>query len=77
MSKGLRNPDCYLWIEKGIRRLNSFVNIEVNLGYFISASVNVIELISKILCGDDLEYQRISISSKEHLPYEEFQRTKI
>ena len=45
--------------------------------YFISASVDVIELISKILCVDDLEYQRISISSKEYLPNEEFQRTKI
>lgn len=56
--------------------INSFVNIEVNRGYFISASVNVIELISKILCEDDLEYQRKSISSKEHLPYDKFLRTQ-
>ena len=76
LSKGIRNPDGYLKIERGIRRLNSFVNIEVNRGYFIYASVNVIELISKILCEDDLEYQRKAISSKEDLPYDEFLRTK-
>jgi predicted nucleotidyltransferase component of viral defense system len=76
LSKGKKDPEVYNKITKGIRRLNSFVNIELTGSYFISASVNVIELISKVLCDDDTRYQKILTDSKERLPYEEFTRTK-
>lgn len=76
LSKGKKDPEVYIKITKGIRRLSSFVNIELTGSYFISASVNVIELISKVLCDDDTRYQKILTDSKERLPYEEFTRTK-
>lgn len=76
LSKGKKDPEVYNKITKGIRRLSSFVNMQLTGSYFISASVNVIELISKVLCDDDTRYQKILTDSKERLPYEEFTRAK-
>jgi len=72
LSKGNRDSVKYQKIRRGINRLNSFVNIPLNESYFISASVNVIELISRVLCSNDETYQSMLNQSKSKEPYQEY-----
>jgi hypothetical protein len=72
LSKGKRNPETYEKMKKGIRSLNSFVNTDLNESYFISASVNIIELISYIFCDSPTEYNELFEISRKKIVYEDF-----
>lgn len=72
LAQGQRNNDIYQKIRKGIRRLDSFVNIDLTDSYFITAAVNVVVLISKVLCADEESYTRTYEKSKEAQPFEDF-----
>lgn len=76
LSRGQRDVSTNEKIKKGIRRLNSFVNIDLTDSYFISASVNVITLISKVLCDNSVRYNEIFEKSKIEFPYEEFLKNR-
>lgn len=72
LDKGQRDAKNYEKILKGIRRLRFFVNLELTESYLITASVNVVVLISKVFCEDEEEYKKISDESKTIQPYEDF-----
>jgi len=76
LSKGQRNPDTYGKIIDGIRGLGSFVNITLGERYFVSASVNVLELVSLTLCEGTEEYRNWLDKSKQAYSYEDFIRVK-
>jgi len=72
LSRGQRDVSTNEKTKKGIRRLNAFVNIELTDSYFISASVDVVDLISKVLCDNLGAYNEIFEKSKKEFPYEKF-----
>lgn len=76
LSRGKTDPSIYEKIKKGTRRLFSFVNVDLSESYLISASVNVIELISKVLCDNSLTYQELLAKSKERFSFEDFIKDK-
>jgi hypothetical protein len=76
LSRGKTDPSIYEKLKKGVRRLFSFVNVDLSESYLISASVNVIELISKVLCNDSSTYQELHAKSKEEYSYEVFIKEK-
>jgi len=76
LSRGKTDPSIYEKIKKGTRRLFSFVNVDLSESYLISASVNVIELISKVLCDNSLTYQELLAKSKERFSFEDFIKGK-
>lgn len=72
LSKGKRNPETFEKMKKGIRSLKSFVNTDLDESYFISASVNIIELISYIFCDSPFEYNELFEKSRKEIVYEDF-----
>lgn len=72
LSRGKKDLTTNEKTKRGIRKLNAFVNIDLTESYFISASVNVVELISKVLCDNFDTYNQIIEKSKQDLPYEDF-----
>lgn len=72
LNESSKNKELITNLKKGIRRLNAFVNIDITNNYFIEASVNVIELISKVLCDEVNEYDQYVEKSKEKSPYDQF-----
>ncbi|NMA05972.1 MAG: hypothetical protein GX931_06370 [Acholeplasmataceae bacterium] len=59
-------------LKKGIKKLDSFVNVSIDSNYFVEAAVNTIELISRIFCDDSIEYDKLVKKSQKNMPYSEF-----
>jgi hypothetical protein len=76
LNESSKNKELISNLKKGIRRLNAFVNIDITSNYFIEASVNVIELISRVLCDEVDAYNKYVEESKEKFPYEQFIKDK-
>lgn len=76
LNESSKNKELINNLKKGIRRLNAFVNIDITSNYFIEAAVNVIELISRVLCDEFNTYNQHVEESKENFPYEQFIKDK-
>jgi len=76
LSRGKTDPSIYEKLKKGVRRLFPFVNVDLSESYLISASVNVIELISRVLCNSPSTYQELLEKSKAKYSYDEFLKEK-
>ena len=59
-------------LKKGIKKLDSFVNVSIDSNYFVEGAVNTIELISRIFCDDSIEYDKLVKKSQKNMPYSEF-----
>ncbi|MDR0832332.1 MAG: nucleotidyl transferase AbiEii/AbiGii toxin family protein [Bacillales bacterium] len=76
LSKGSRNKKVYNYLLDGLNGFKVFPNILVGAVYMTLACVNIIELISFVLCDNQELYESIYEKSKEKILYDNFVKEK-
>lgn len=67
-----RNKTVYEYLKVGLQGFSSFANIPVSLDYILPACINIIELISKVLCDEESKYNDLFEESKKSFSYDAF-----